>query len=73
MFTVGYKQFTHSSSHWTSYAYLFTDIKYAAVCGLVGQDAARVLGQASLSPMLEGEGSIPVRDVGFSPLICDTD
>ena len=41
----------------------------AAVCGLVGQDAARVLGQASLSPMLEGEGSIPVRDVGFSPLI----
>ena len=47
----------------------------AAVCGLVGQDAAHVLGQASLSPMLEGEGSIPVRDVGFSPLIiiCDTD
>ena len=45
----------------------------AAVCGLVGQGAARVLGQASLSPMLEGEGSIPVRDVGFSPLICDTD
>ena len=26
-----------------------------------------------LSPMLEGEGSIPVRDVGFPPLICDTD
>ena len=45
----------------------------AAVCGLVGQDAARVLGQVSLSPMLEGEGSIPVRDVGFSPVICDTD
>ena len=48
-------------------------VQKAAVCGLVGQDAARVLGQASLSPMLEGEGSIPVRDVGFSPLICDID
>ena len=42
----------------------------AAVCSL---HAARVLGQVSLSPMLEGEGSIPIRDVGFSPLICDTD
>ena len=31
------------------------------------------LGQAILSPMLEGEGSIPVRDVAFSPLIYDTD
>ena len=26
------------------------------------------VGQVSLSPMLEGEGSIPVWDVGFSPL-----
>ena len=43
------------------------------VCGSVGQDAARALGQASFSPMLEGECSIPVRDVGFSPLLCDTD
>ena len=41
---------------------------------LSGSDAARALGQASLSPMLEGEGSFPVRDVAFSPLIlCDTD
>ena len=49
---------------------LSEDVGYAAaVCGSVGQDAARALGQASLSPMLEGEGSIPVRDVGFSPLI----
>ena len=39
-----------------------------------GIDAARVLGQASLSPMLEGEGSSPVRDFGLSPpIICDTD
>ena len=30
-------------------------------------------GQASLSPMLEGEGSIPIRGVRFSPLMCDTD
>ena len=37
----------------------------AAVCGSVAQ--ALALGQASLSPVLEGEGSIPVRDVGFSP------
>ena len=45
-------------------------------CGglwLSGSDAARALGQASLSPMLEGGGSIPIQDVGFSPLICDTD
>ena len=49
------------------------DLPVAVVCGLVGQDAARILGQASLSPMLEGEDLIPVRDVGFSPLICDTD
>ena len=40
---------------------------------LSGSDAASSLGQVSLSPMLEGEGSIPVRDIGFSPLICDTD
>ena len=31
------------------------------------------LAQASLSPMLEGEGLIPSRDVGCSPLTCDTD
>ena len=30
------------------------------------------LGQASLSPLLEDQGSIPIRDVRFSPLICDT-
>ena len=41
--------------------------------GLSGSDAAHVLGQASLSPMLEGEGSIPIRDVGFSQLMRDTD
>ena len=35
---------------------------------LSGSDAARALGQASLSPMLKGSGSIPVRNVGFSPL-----
>ena len=29
---------------------------------------AHTLGQASLSPVLEGEGSSSVRDVGFSPL-----
>ena len=45
-------------------------------CGglwLSGSDATYALGQASLSPMSEGEGSIPVWDVGFSPLMCDTD
>ena len=36
-------------------------------------DTAHALGQASLSPILEGEGSIPIRDIGFSPHICDTD
>ena len=39
----------------------------------VGQTrSTRALGQASLSPMLEGEGSIPVRDAGFSSVICST-
>ena len=33
---------------------------------LSGSDAARALGEASLSPMLEGEGSIPAQDVGLS-------
>ena len=36
---------------------------------LSGSDAARALGQASLSPMLEGDGSISARDVAVSPLI----
>ena len=46
-------------------------------CGALwpsGSDSARgALGPASLAPMWEGEGSIPVRDVGCSPRICDTD
>ena len=45
----------------------------AAVCGLVGHTRRALLGQASLSPMLVGEGSIPIGDVGFSPVKCDTD
>ena len=28
---------------------------------------------SEFSQMLEGEGSIPVRDVGFPPLICNID
>ena len=36
-------------------------------------EEALALGKASLSSMLESEGSSPVRDdVGFSPQICDT-
>ena len=42
------------------------------VCSLIsGSDAACALGQASLSPMLEGEGSIPVQNIIFSPLVSD--
>ena len=40
---------------------------------LSGSDAAHALGQASLSPMFEGEGLSPVRNVGFFPPVCDTD
>ena len=38
---------------------------------LIGSDAVHALGQVSISPMFdfESEGSIPIWDVGFSPLI----
>ena len=49
-------------------------IIFAAVCSLVGQ-MWRVLLARRAYHMLEGEGegSVPVRDVGFSPLVCHTD
>ena len=42
---------------------------------LSGSDLAGALGQASISPILEGEGSGPAWDIGFSCLIVigDTD
>ena len=38
---------------------------------LSGSGAAHALGQTSLSPMLEGDASIPIKNFEFSPLICD--
>ena len=52
-----------------------TDVLCVCCCvsgmSLSGSDAVRALGQVSLSPMLEDEGSIPIRDIRFSPLICN--
>ena len=48
---------------------LFVDSYYCGGLWLCGSNAARALGQVSLSRMFEGEGSIPVRDIGFSPLL----
>ena len=56
----------------------WTGSKHRCRPDLSRSDMARTLGQASLSPFFffgggEGEGSSPVWDIEFSPLICDTD
>ena len=56
--------------HHHHYIYIHIYIYTAAVCSLLGQARRALLARrAYLSQLLEGDGSIRVRDDGFSPLI----
>ena len=54
--------------------YNFNSLTTCIVRSFVQEACSSVaVGQVILLLMLEGSVSIPVRDVAFSPLICDTD
>ena len=46
---------------------------FAAVCSSVGQTRRALSAKRAYNQCWRVRVSIPIRDVGFSPLVCDTD